>query len=38
MYLDKEKEYFYKAYMADGGGNYYLNLGYLCFLNKINIY
>ena len=27
MYLDKDKSYFYQAYMADGSGHFYLELG-----------
>lgn len=27
MYLDKHRSYFYKAYLADGTGEFYLELG-----------
>ena len=28
-FLDRDKEYYYEAYLGDGGGNYYLQLGLL---------
>ena len=29
IFLDRDKEYYYEAYLGDGGGSYYLQLGLL---------
>ena len=29
IFLDRNKEYYYEAYLGDGGGSYYLQLGLL---------